>query len=290
MNQASQYIFNLYHYLLNLRDTLEFTLPRDHELVMYEQRKKVLKNGLEHGTALGNFLEQNKEQGEKIRKNLEDFIDDVYGDDSTVLTVSGNLVRVDHTQHLKIYDYVVGNAEAIRDIVYGYINYARSKNELEPEIVGLMKKDEVLYRTILAMLVMRDFEKSFAEFQKVMGENKGKPSPQSNFIVQNEINKMSGIIRFSRQHCHATDNKTLDLLDEVNQVIEMCEGRRDRREKSNNVQYSFKEIFDNINTKLNDYLREVEPIWKQSFDKLFAEAIEEERKNSSQKPNDKVTA
>lgn len=289
MNQASQYIFNLYHYLLNLRDTLEFTLPRDHELAMYEQRKRVLKMGIEKGSALGNFLEQNKEQGEKIRKNLEDFIDDVYGDNSTVLIVSNDKVRVDHTQHLKIYEYVVGNAEAIRDIVYGYINFARSRNELEPEMSELMKKDEVLYRTILAMLVMRDFEKSFAEFQKVMGENQGKPSPQSNFIVQNEINKMSGFIRFSRQHCHATDNKTLDLLDEVNEVIEMCEGRRDRREKTPGVQYSFKEIFDNINSKLNEYLREVEPVWKECFDKIFNEAIEAE-KNKQANSEEKVDA
>lgn len=289
MNQASQYIFNLYHYLLNLRDTLEFTLPRDHELAMYEQRKRVLKMGIEKGSALGNFLEQNKEQGDKIRKNLEDFIDDVYGDNSTVLMVSNDKVRVDHTQHLKIYEYVVGNAEAIRDIVYGYINFARSRNELEPEMSELMKKDEVLYRTILAMLVMRDFEKSFAEFQKVMGENQGKPSPQSNFIVQNEINKMSGFIRFSRQHCHATDNKTLDLLDEVNEVIEMCEGRRDRREKTPGVQFSFKEIFDNINNKLNEYLKEVEPVWKECFDKIFNEAIEAE-KNKQAAAEEKVDA
>lgn len=289
MNQASQYIFNLYHYLLNLRDTLEFTLPRDHELAMYEQRKRVLKMGIEKGSALGNFLEQNKEQGEKIRKNLEDFIDDVYGDNSTVLIISNDKVRVDHTQHLKIYEYVVGNAEAIRDIVYGYINFARSRNELEPEMSELMKKDEVLYRTILAMLVMRDFEKSFAEFQKVMGENQGKPSPQSNFIVQNEINKMSGFIRFSRQHCHATDNKTLDLLDEVNEVIEMCEGRRDRREKTPGVLYSFKEVFDNINSKLNEYLREVEPVWKECFDKIFNEAIEAE-KNKQANSEEKVDA
>ena len=61
-----------------------------------------------------------------------------------------------------------------------------------------------------------------------MAESQGKPTPQSNFIVQNEIVKMAGFLRFSRQHVRATDNETLDLLDDTLKVIEMTEGRRDR--------------------------------------------------------------
>lgn len=279
LNQTNQYIFNIYHYLLNLRDTLEYTLDRDHPKAMYDQRKTVLTKGIETGSALGNFFDNNKEQGDKIRGKLKEFLDDVYGDNSTILTVTAeNTIRVDHTQHVKLYDQVVGLQESIRDVLYGYLNFARSKNETDPEILNLVKLDEVMTRTVIAMLVMRDFEKSFAEFQKVMSESKGQPTPQSNFIVQNEIVKMSGFLRFSRQHAHCTDNETLDLLDEVNAVIEMTEGRRDRRDNK-----SFKDIFEDINKRLNAHVAKYEPQWKQAYDNLFKQMVEIAKQNEAAK-------
>ncbi|MGM9874144.1 MAG: hypothetical protein ACI31G_04470 [Bacilli bacterium] len=280
MNQASRYIFELYYYLLNFRDTLEFVLPKDHSKKIYDQRKAVIENGIKENTPLGQFLLQNKENGEKIKENINNVLTDLYAEDSTVLVPNGDLIRVDHTQHLKIYQSIIGLAEQLRDIVYGYINFARGRNELEESIFDLVKKDEVLYRTIVVMLIMRDFEKSFGEFQKVMSENGGKPSPQSNFIVQNEISIMSNLIRFSRQHTHATDNTTLDLLDKVNQVIEMAEGRRDRRNNK-----SFKELFDEINTDISKYLSSVESLWKNAYDKVLKEVIEFQNSNKKENEN-----
>ena len=274
MNQTSQYIFNLYHYLLNLRDTLEYTLDRDHEKTLYTQRKEVLTKGLEENTALGNFFKNNQEQGKKITEKLNEFLSEVYGDDSTILTVSGDKVRVDHSQNIKLFDYVVGLSESIRDIIYGYLNYAKSKGEDEALIVDLVNLDDRFYRTLLAMLVMREFEKSFAEFQKVMGETKGQPSPQSNFIVQNEIVKLSNMLRFSREHHHCTDNETLDLLDKVNAVVEMTEGRRDRRNDR-----SFKDLFDELNKELSAQVGKVENAWKTLFQTVLKEALSVNRAN-----------
>ena len=278
MNQTSQYIFNLYHYLLNLRDTMEYTIDREHTKQLYDQRKEVLTKGLVAGSALGNFLDNNKEQGDKIREKINEFYDEVYGDGSSILTVTADgKVRVDHTQHIKIFDYVTGLSESIRDIIYGYMNYARQHNESEAIVNDLVALDDRLYRLVLAMLVLREFEKSFAEFQKVMGESKGQPTPQSNFIVQNEISKLASFIRFSRAHVHVTDNETLDLLDEVNAVIEMTEGRRDRREGK-----SFKEIFENINKRLNEAVAKVEPLWKDAFQKALSEMMQLSRKQASE--------
>ena len=278
MNQTSQYIFNLYHYLLNLRDTMEYTIDREHTKQLYDQRKEVLTKGLVTGSALGNFLDNNKEQGDKIREKINEFFDDVYGDDSSILTVTADgKVRVDHTQHIKIFDYVTGLSESIRDIIYGYMNYARQHNESEAIVNDLIALDDRLYRLVLAMLVLREFEKSFAEFQKVMGESKGQPTPQSNFIVQNEISKLASFIRFSRAHVHITDNETLDLLDEVNAVIEMTEGRRDRRGGK-----SFKDIFDDINKRLNEAVAKVEPLWKEAFQKALGEMMQLSRKQASE--------
>lgn len=278
MNKTSQYIFNIYHYLLQLRDTLEYCINRDHEKTLFEQRQNVLVKGIEENAPLGNFLKNNPEQGEKIKAKLQEFLDEVYGKDSTILvpTEEGK-IRVDHTQHIKIFDYVTGISESIRDILYGYLNFAKGKNESEAIITDLVTLDDRLYRSILAMLVLKDYEAAFAEFQKTMGESQGKPTPQSNFIVQNELMKLAGFVRFSRAHAHCTDNATLDLLDEVNAVVEMCEGRRDRRENK-----SFKDIFEDINKRLNEQVAKVEPMWKDAFQKAFQEMVDLSRKEAEE--------
>ncbi|HPY79815.1 MAG TPA: hypothetical protein PLY58_01490 [Bacilli bacterium] len=281
MNKTSQYIFNIYHYLLQLRDTLEYCINRDHEKLLYDQRKTVLEKGIEDNTPLGNFLKNNPEQGDKIKGKIKEFLDDVYSPTSTVLAVEENgKVRVDHTQHIKLLDYVTGLSESIRDIIYGYLSFAKSKNESESIITDLVSLDDRLYRTILAMLALKDYEASFGEFQKTMSETKGQPSPQSNFIVQNELMKLAGFIRFSRSHAHCTDNETLDLLDEVNATIEMCEGKRERRDNK-----PFKEIFEAINKRLNSHIGKVEPAWKETFNKAFQEALELTRKEAQDANN-----
>ena len=270
LNDTNKYIFNIYHYLLNLRDTMEYALDREHSKDLYEQRKKILTQGIQTGSALGNFLDNNKEQGDKIKEKINEFLNDIYADDSTVLKITEDgKVRVDHTQHVKIFEQVVGLQESVRDILYGYLNFARSKNETDPEMMNLVALDERMTRCIIAMLIMREFQKSFGEFQKVMAESKGQPTPQSNFIVQNEISKMASLMRFSRAHAHCTDNETLDLLDDVNKVIEMTEGRRDRRDNK-----SFQDIFNDINRRLNDMVAKLEPQWKVAYENLFKQMVE----------------
>ena len=278
LNSTNQYIFNIYHYMLNLRDTMEYTIDREHSKELYEQRKTVLTKGIEQGSALGNFFENNKEQGDKIKEKINEFLNDIYADDSTVLKLSEDgKLRVDHTQHVKIFEQVIGLQESIRDILYGYMNFARSKNESNEDMVNLVTLDERLTRVVIAMLVMREFEKSFGEFQKVMAESKGQPTPQSNFIVQNEISKMASLMRFSRAHAHCTDNETLDLLDDVNKVIEMTEGRRDRRDNK-----SFQDIFNDINRRLGDMVAKLEPQWKVCYENVFKQVVEsaKNRENS----------
>ena len=273
MNQTSQYIFNIYHYLLNLRDTLEFTIDRDHNVNLYNQRKTVLIEGKKSGSAFGNFLDNNKEQAEKLVEKLDEFIEDFYSDNSTVLTVTGDKVRVDHTQNIKLFEETIQLSESVRDILFGYLNYAKSRNELDEEIEQLVVRDERLYRSIVNMLVMGEFEKSFGEFQKVMGEAQGKPTPQSNFIVQNELQKLAGLIRFSRSHTHVTDNTTLDMLDKAITVLEMSEGRRDRRDNR-----SFKDLFEEVNREANAAVRTNEPAWKEAYEKALADVIAEQNK------------
>ena len=211
LNGTNQYIFNIYHYLLNLRDTMEYTIDREHSKELYDQRKAVLTKGLEVETPLGKFLEANKDKFETFLAKYKEMLEELYGDNSTVLTKTADgKIRVDHSQHLKIYDYVVTLMEPLRDIIYFHVNLARKQNENEPQIEDLMPVDDRHYRLFTYLLLMQDFQKSFFEFQKVMGEAGGKPTPQSNFIVQNELAKYSELLRLVRQHNHCTDNETLE--------------------------------------------------------------------------------
>ena len=272
MNNFSLYTFRLYHYLLTLRDTMEYTIKRDHKVEVYESRKKILKENLEEGTPFGDFLKNNGETGDKIREKVQQFIEDLYSENSTILVPSGELVRVDVAQTVTLFDMTVGLTETLRDIVYQYISYGQNNKEIDPMIVGLVADDERMYRIVLSMLVMRSFQESFAEFQKVMAESEGKPTPQSNFIVQIELVKYAGFLRFSRQHTRSTDNETLDLLDETLKVIEMTEGRRQRPDNK-----GFKEIFDDLNNKLNTAAAKNELTWKNTYQRVVQEVTKNQK-------------
>ena len=261
MNRFNQYVFNLYHYLLNLRDTMEYTINREHKKAIYDQRKNILTNGLtSKESAIGNFIENNGENGEKLKEKIQEFVDEIYSETSSILMVSGDNIRVDDGQHVKLFDYVVNLGETLRDVLYGYVGLGQKNKDLDPAIKALVDADERLYRTVVTMLIINDFKKSFFEFQKVMGESKGQPTPQSNFIVQNEIVKYATFIRFSRQHCRCTDNETLDILDETIELIEMTEGRRDRRGDK-----PFTYFFDEVAKKLHDHVAKIEPVWQEAF-------------------------
>ena len=275
MNNFSLYTFRLYHYLLTVRDTLEYTIKREHRVEVYESRKKILTENLEEGTPFGDFLKNNGETGDKIKEKIKSFIDELYSENSTILIPSGETLRVDVAQIVTLFDMTVGIAETLRDIVYQYINYGMKNEDVDQLLVQLVSEDERMYRVVLSMLVMRSFQESFAEFQKVMNESKGEPTPQSNFIVQNELVKLAGYLRFSRQHTRCTDNETLDLLDETLKVIEMTEGRRQRPNNRN-----FKDIFDELNNKLNTAAAQAEGAWKQTYQKV----VEEVTKNQNKAP------
>jgi hypothetical protein len=209
-------------------------------------------------------------------EKINTFIDDLYSENSTILIPSGQQVRVDVAQIVTLFDMTVGVTETLRDIVFRYVAHGLNTKDIDPMMVDLVNDDERMYRVILSMLVMRSFQESFAEFQKVMGESEGKPTPQSNFIVQNELVKMAGYLRFSRQHTRCTDNETLDLLDDTLKVIEMTEGRRQRPDNK-----GFKEIFEDLNKRLNEAVARNEAAWKATYQQVVAEVT---KSSQPQKP------
>ena len=279
MTQLSKYIVELYNYMLNIRDTMELAMPRDHSIDAYNARKKVLTDGLKEGYAFGNFIKNNGEKGEELKKKIQDYVDEYYSDTSSIVTVAGEQVRVDSAQNCKLLTDVVAPVETMKDILGQYLVVAMQKNELDPEVKRLLVLDDRMYRIVFFMLTMREYEKSFSEFNKVMNESQGKPTPQSNFIVQNELAVMTKSMRDVRAHNKFTDNESLDMLDDTIKVLEMTEGRRDR---VNNK--SFKDIFDDLNAKLNALVVKYEPLWREAFQKAVNEAIAFSQKQSENNP------
>ena len=279
MKNINQYNFDIIHVATHLRDTLEYVLPREHDAKIYDQRKEVLTKGLSPDTPLGKFLKANEDKFEDMMKKYHELLDEVYGDNSTILvkTQEGK-IRVDHSQHLRIYELVTAIMEPIRDIIYFHVNLARKQNENEAVIEDLMPIDDRHYRLFVFLLMMQDFQKSFFEFQKVMGESQGKPTPQSNFIVQNELSHYAKMLRDVRSHNHCTDNETLDALDKCLQVVEMSEGRRDRRDNKN-----FPDLFKEALDQTNALLVKNGPKWQEAFNKALQEMLKDIRANS--KPN-----
>lgn len=277
MKNINQYNFDIIHVASHLRNTLEFVLPREHDAKAYEQRKDVLTKGISPETPLGKFLEANSDKFEEMMKKYHELLDEVYGENSTILTKTAEgKIRVDHSQHLRMYELVVDIMEPIRDIIYFHVNLARKQNEGEAIIEDLMPLDDRYYRLFVFMLMMQDFQKSFFEFQKVMGESKGQPTPQSNFIVQNELSKYANLLRFVRSHNHCTDNDTLDALDKCLQVVEMSEGRRDRRDNK-----SFPDLFKEALEQVNALLVINGPKWNDAFNKALKEMLEDIKKNAN---------
>ena len=279
MKNINQYNFDIIHVATHLRDTLEYVLPRDHDAKIFDQRKAVLTKGLEVETPLGKFLEANKDKFEELTKQYKELLEEVYGPDSTILvkTAEGK-IRVDHSQHIKIYEYVTNIMEPLRDVIYFHLNLARRQNDSEAVIEDLMKVDDAYYRIFAFLLIMQDFQKSFFEFQKVMKESNGQPTPQSNYIVQNELQVMATMLRNIRSHNHCTDNRTLDTLDLCLQVVEMSEGKRDRRDDK-----SFPDLFKDALEKTDALLKEFAPKWQELFNKALQEMLADIRNASNNK-------
>lgn len=271
LNDTSLRILDLANVTKTLRETMEYALPRDHDITLFNQRKQILSSLKDENSFIGRFIKDNEDKLKEFKEKYNEFLDEIYGENSTVLMIgeTDKFVRVDHTQHIKIFDYVIYLSETIRDIMFSHVAYARNNKQEEELPAQVIALDEHFDRILKIFLLLQEYQKSFAEFQKVMGETKGQPSPQSNFIVQNELAKLAGMIRFVRGHIHATDNRTLDDIDEVIELVEMTEGRRDRRDNK-----PFNDFFKSCFDKLGPYVNELAPQYQKKFSEAMKEMVE----------------
>lgn len=282
MNNLSQIIFDLSHVNKNLRDSFEFILPKEVQVQTYDARKAVVKAVLDEKSFVGKFIEDNKEKLNEFKTNYQTFFDEVYGDESTILTKTPEgVIRVDHAQHIAIFRGVIYLGETIRDIMFTHANKARQDHINETVIDAYLESDERFDRAIKTYLLLQEYQKSFMEFQKVMTESKGQPTPQSNYIVQNELNVLAGMLRFTRAHCHFIDNRSLDVYDRVVQLLEMCEGKRERRDGK-----QFPELFKQCLEEVGKFVNDFGPAYDEKYRSALQDMLETIKKNKEKEDSE----
>lgn len=268
MNDATRFIMGIYQVSLMVRDTLEYVQGRpNHDVNFYNQRKQIIAHGLEENSPLSHFLSQNGEVGEKIRSNLNDFVEFAYSDESTYLTIeNGNLI-VDHAQDLKALDYIVGLRETLMDIVKKFAENSKQAGNLEASLENLIALDEAFYRVLSSLIIFDLTHKEFVEFNKAMHDNGGKPSPQSNFVI-NDMKKLVGYTKFVHEHANKEDTVYEEAYQQNFTCLNYMEGSKPL--PNNN---GMKGEIDAVHNNYVQILSQRELPWRTAYNNLWNELV-----------------
>ena len=278
MENIQKAIVTLLHYNTIVRDTLEYTVKKkEYNLDFYKFKKRGLLLEIEQNTPLKIFLDKAGENGEKLIKRIKELHDSVYGDDSTILRVAPEGLRVDHAQHLSIFEQVITLHEEIRRITAVHIDFAKKNNQFDKHLEDLVKADERFFRGLVFMTLMNDLEVLYFDYNKARNEAKGQVTPQSNFI-QNDIGKVTNLFNFTRQNAVATDLVFMSLVDQVFSVIENISGKRDLPEGK-----SYVDVFKSAKENIAGFVKETELKWRDLYNPVIKELMQES-KNTVEKP------
>lgn len=303
MNNPTNFLLGLYHFNLLIRNTLEYAYPRQsYSLIHYEERKKALEANLSDKGQIYLMMQKAGDQGKTVLEKLTDFQNTLYSQESTVIKATQDELRVDHAQHLVIYEMVIGLHQTFLDIMHGYVQNKPENVEFDFPLKDLFAADERFFRTLVFNAVMVDLEKDFLEFQKVMHESKGEKTPQSNYIV-NDISRLIGFLRFEKQHNKVMDTSLNEMMDECFKVVEMVEGKRElplptpeqlAREtppRTTNIKgvnhLTFPEVFAELKKRNREMVVAHEIKWKSIYEPINAKIKEEYLNN---RPTGKLDA
>ena len=288
METISRVIVSLVYYNSLVRDTLEYTIPKDsYEVNFYDYKRNGIVNEPKLNTPLKVFLDQNGEKADELRKKLEQFGEDFYSDNSTVIKkAADNTLRVDHAQSVKIFENVIPLHEELNSIINLHVNFARQNNQLEESVEKLVQADERFYRAVALLSLQGELVRQFEEFNKVMRESQGQPTPQSNFI-QNDLNTLVKALNTVRANATCKDNVYTAALDAVFAEVEMMNGRRDLPAGK-----TFADVCNDANVKISELVKDSEAGWRENYTPLLQELIADTQKNqqAQQQPAEEKAA
>ena len=282
MNQVSQVVTTLEHYKVVVRDTLEYCLNKEaYDPNLFKEKQRSILVEVDQTTPLKNIITNSGENGEKLEKLIRDFHEKVYGENSTILKLAVDAsgkeeVRVDHAQHLAIYEGVLPIHENVEAMVRGILLDAK-KNGLDVKAVEECDlAEERLFRGVAFMTLVSDLVKLFGDYNQARREANGEENASSRFIG-NDINAVVTHINQTRAASRLTDLKYKAMEDAINALVENMTGRRDLPEGK-----TFNDVITSTQKTIADYVREVEPVFRDKYVPLITELVSSAQANNGQ--------
>ncbi len=276
-NNYSKIIAFYLQYAGCIRDTLQFTLKNT---TPNENLYKALKTTIlkEHtvNSPLKSLIDNNGENGQKLLQLIEEFGNTIYGDDSTILKLADDGLRIDHAQNITIIELVERLYEEFSNIILSVLNEARKNNQLEAYTDHMVVSGERFYRGVFLLCDFLEIREQFNEFVKIMNENKGVKTAASNF-VNRDLNKLFNLFYNSKNRSKIKDDLYINALDMLNNTMEMMMGRRNLPQGSN-----FGEQLTKTHEAIRNFLADAEKDFRATcvpaFQQLFNEAKEAREK------------
>ena len=274
MNNYTAAIGSFIRFDVVVFNTLEYAMKKDsYDVNAYNARKNIITTEITQNTPLKNCCDNSGEAGENLLKKINELLDVVYSENSTIVRVTqdGNEIRVDYYQAIAIFEAVMPIHEEVRKIIASHIAAAQKEEKLdEPDILNILNKEEFFYRGLINMLMLEELDHQFAEYNKARQEAKGGITAQSNFIQQ-YINRLVHLFQFSRENAMARNADYYEMIDPLFALIEMTGGRRDLPQGKN-----FGEMFVSVKKTVREKTAKWEQEWNAvygPFMKHFAEEI-----------------
>lgn len=262
MNSTSIYIFGIYQISLYVRDTLLYCVPGREETyftTQYKTRGDNLRRLTGEATPFAAFLRANEEKAVKIKENIEKLIEDVYGENTTIMRVVGDLVEVDRGQHVRIYELVLGIYQTLDDIMRGYLTQAKKDDMFEVKMEDIVYFGEYYFRALAHYTILFDIGKFYREYSQAMHEAKGEQNPVAQFIAD-DLRKLFDLVNFMGKFNKVKDGKYWSMVDEVNTVIAQISGQRAIEEGQ-----TIQNIFNDTTKKTYETLQDAENKWQKAF-------------------------
>ena len=279
MNQTSEVIATLIHYTVAVRDTMEYCLKKDsYDVNLFKEKKRSVLIEVNEHTPLKDIIDHSGENGKKLETAIREFYDEVYGDDSSILKLGAEGLRVDHAQHLAIYKHVLPIHENVEAMIYGILNDAHQKNIDVSDIETVVKATERMYRGVATMALTNDLISLFNDFNKAMQDNKGVPSPASNFI-QSDLQAVIGHLNFIRANSHTVDLDYKEgVEDKVHALIENMTGRR-----ALHANEKFPDAIRIVQQSITDYLKPCEDTFRALYVPAMQALVAQAREDAAKR-------
>ena len=284
MNNYTAAIASFIRFDVVVFNTLEYAMKKDtYDVNAYKARKEIITTEITQNTPLKNCCEHSGEAGENLLKKINELLDVIYSENSTIVKVSqdGAELRVDYSQAITIFETVLPIHEEIRKIIAAHVSAAAKAEQYdEPTFPDVIVKEEFFYRGLVNMLMLEELDHQFAEYNKARQEAKGGITAQSNFI-QNDINRLVKLFQFSRENAQVRSAEYYEVIDPLFALIEMTGGRRDLPQGKN-----FGDMFVEVKKISREHTAKWEEAWKgvyEPFMKHFTEEVQKMQENNSVK-------